>query len=209
MSESKPFDDQGLGDAIRAQRTSADGTDLDSIDRTLVKSGLWKKLTLERIESARGGGTAGGAREILRQVKLAMGDVVERFWPDLVRSAAAQSDHAEGQRLANPANDDDARREATNARKLLALHESTMRSARRRLYEQWARVYVHGKRIDSLLARISGIESTHSRAIEEQRDRYAKLEDAFDEFQKEADQLLDRLDRENLLLKAEARKAAR
>jgi len=209
MTEKQQSNERGLSGAIRAQRNANGEKDLTSLNKTLTKSGLWKKLTLERIESSRNGETDGSDREILQQMKVAMSDVVEKFWQDLVRSAAARIDHSDDPGSASPANDDDVKREVTNARKLLALHESTMQRARYRLYEQWARVYVHDKRIDNLKATISTLGYTHSREIEQQRSRYSKLQYAFDEFQKEADQLLDELDRENLLLKAGARKASR
>lgn len=208
MTEKQQSNERGLSDAIRAQRNANGDTDLTSLNKTLTKSGLWKKLTLERIESSRNGDTDGTDREVLQQMKLAMGDVVEKFWQDLVRSAVARIDRSDDPGSASPANDDDVKREVTNARKLLAMHESTMQRARYRLYEQWAQVYVHDKRIENLKATIHALGYTHTQEIEQQRHRYSKLQYAFDEFQKEADQLLDELDRENLLLKAGARKAA-
>lgn len=205
MSEKFPASRPRLSDAIRAQRTSGDETDLTRLNKTLVKSGLWKKLTLERIESSRDGNTDDADREILNKLKAAMGDIVEQYWQDLVRSAAAKIAHTPEPGTADPANDDDIRREVTNARKLLALHEAAMRQAGHRLYEQWARVYVRSKRIDSLVSRMATLQRTHARELEEQRARYSNLQLAFDEFQQQADLLFDELDRENLRLKESSR----
>ena len=208
MTEKQQSSERGLGDAIRAHRTTSDDIDLTSLNKTLVKSGLWKKLTLERIESARNGDAAGCDREVLQQLKAAMGDLVEQYWQDLVRSAANKIVHSSDAGSADPANEDEVQREVTNARKLLAMHEATMKQARYRLYEQWACVYVRNKRIDSLANAISRVKSRHARELDQQRKRYAKLQDAFEEFQQEADQLLVQLDGENLRLKADARKVA-
>ena len=99
-----------------------------------------------------------------------------------------------------------AQREATNARKLLALHEATMREARFRLYEEWARAYVCNKRVDCLADAIEGMKRSHADELHQQRTRYTKLQEAFEEFQNEADGLLETLDHENYRLKAEARR---
>lgn len=208
MTEKQQSSQRGLDDAIRAHRTTNDNTDLTSLNKTLVKSGLWKKLTLERIESARSGKAEGDDREVLQQLKVEMGDLIEQYWQDLVRSAADKIMHSSEPGSADPANEDDVRREVTNARKLLALHESTMKQARHRLYEQWARVYVRNKRIDCLATAITTIRAAHAQELDRQRSRYAKLQEAFAEFQHEADQLLVQLDSENLRLKANARKTA-
>ena len=185
MTEKQQSSGRDLSDAIRAHRTN-DDIDLTSLNKTLVKSGLWKKLTLERIESARHGDAEGDDREILQQLKTAMGDVIEQYWQDLVRSAAARIEHSSEPGSADPANEDDVVREVTNARKLLAMHESAMKQARYRLYEQWARVYVRNKRIDSLATAIARIQSSHAQELDQQRTRYAKLQEAFDEFQQES-----------------------
>lgn len=208
MSEKHQSRSQKLGGAIRAHRATDDGRDLTSLNRTLVKSGLWKKLTLERIESTRNGDAEGPDREILQQLKAAMGDLVEQYWQDLVRSAAEKIVDSSDPGPADPANEDEVRHEITNARKLLAMHEATMRRARYRLYEERARVYVRNKRIDSLATALGTMRSTHAQELDRQRTRYAKLHEAFEEFQHEADQLLLQLDSENLRLKASARKAA-
>lgn len=204
MSEKNPAGRRRLSDAIRAQRPSGEETDLTRLNKTLVKSGLWKKLTLERIEASRNGVADDADREILNELKVAMGDIVEQYWQDLVRSAAAKVDHTPEAGTADPANDDDIKREVTNARKLLALHEATMRKARYRLYEQWAHVYVRSKRIDCLVAGIAELKTTHAQELEQQRANYSNLQLAFEEFQQQADLLLDELDTENLRLKASA-----
>lgn len=206
MTDKQQSSRRDLSDAIRSHRAADSDSDLTALNKTLVKSGLWKKLTLERIESSRNGDADGSDREVLQRLKAAMGDVVEKFWQDLVRSAADRITHTSDADSASPANDDDVQREITNAKKLLAMHEATMREARFRLYEQWARVYVRNKRIDSLADAMTAMQSAHSQELGQQRTRYAKLQEAFDEFQKEADQLLDQLDRENFRLKADARK---
>ena len=207
MTDKRPSIDRRLTDAIRAQRTSNEHRDLTSLNRTLVKSGLWKQLTLERIESGRNGAADDSEdRVILQHLKSALGDVIEKFWHDLVRSAADKVVRDGDAESAEPANEDDARREATNARKLLALHETSMRQARYRLYEEWARVYVQNKRIECLADAIEVMKRSHGTKLDQQRTRYAKLQEAFEEFQNEADRLLEALDQENFRLKIEARR---
>lgn len=192
---------RGLGNAIRAQRSSLQDIDPTTLNKTLVKSGLWKKATLERIAAAANTDDDEAENEILQQLKAAVGEVVDRHWQDLVRSASATVVSASESDAADSANDDDARREATNARKLLAMHDATMKQARFLLIEERARVYVHGQRIDSLVNSIATLGVSHAKEVEQHRTRYRKLQDAFEEFQDEADRLLEALDRENLRLR--------
>lgn len=206
MTDRQRPDTHGLSAAIQAQRpqsASNDQADLTVLDRTLVKSGRWKKLALERIESVRNGTADVAGQEIIEQLKSDMGELVDQVWQDLVRTAVAKNDSS-----ADPANDEDVKREATNARKLLALHEATMKNARHRLYEEWARVYVSGKRIETLAIRIGALEaendtlkSAHGAELAREQEKYLELHGAFEEFRQEADQLLDELDSENIRLK--------
>lgn len=211
MTERQRPDTHTLSAAIRAQRpepASNDETDLTRLSRTLVKSGTWKKLALDRIEAARNETIDDARDDILEQLKNALGDLVDQVWHDLVRSAAANNDSSAIEGAADPVDDEDVRREATNARKLLALHNATMKNARHRLYEEWARVYVRGKRIDSLAQRIAALEdqngtmnSAYESELAQQQEKFTSLHGAFEEFRQEADQLLDELESENVRLK--------
>lgn len=142
------------------------------LERSLVKSALWKKRTFASIESARSGGLLDAEPAEIEQ---------------------EQQTESDDQR---------------QIRKLLALHVAEMKVARRESHKQLAALFVREQKLDRLRQKVRRLEAdqrrvqkVHQHEMETKHAEYMDLHDAYAQFQKQSDLLLDELDRENSRLK--------
>lgn len=152
-----------ISNAIRAQRESQLAADRENLKDTLVKSSLWKKNTLERIESlTSAGGTdeADGPPVALEDLKQSLLEIVEQHWQALMAQADAQS--------------------------LEYLQE-----------------------IEDLRQTIANLEAENVRLAAQRKDELdaqefeiSALQEAYDQFQRESDSLLNELEKENERLRS-------
>lgn len=217
MAEEQRPPEHPIGKAIRSEPSSKGELDLSKLNTSLVKSSLWKANTLRRIENARAESKGDSGDDVLLSLKRSLLQVIDQhrsaFAPgamptDCQPSVKDRSETVVGQD-GSSRGDLKLRNEYAGMRKALATQVKEVIKARHRLREQEAALQERGDEIRrlrqtvaELRAENSDLSARHKDEVEGQETRLAELEQAYDQFQEQADQLLAELDEENARLRA-------
>jgi len=217
MAEEQRPPEPPIGKAIRSEQSSKGELDLSKLNSSLVKSSLWKANTLRRIENARAESKTGSGDDVLLSLKRSLLQVIDQHRNALVPGATSTDCQPSEKDRSEPvvADEDSSRgdvkmrNEYAGMRKALATQVKEVIKARHRLSEQEAALKERGdeirrlrQTIAELQAENSDLSARHKDEVEGQETRLAELEQAYDQFQKQADQLLAELDEENARLRA-------
>ena len=210
-----------ISKAIRSEQQSSRDADLAKLEKSLAKRSLWKTNTLQRNENARSELNDGGKDAVLQSLKQSLLQLVDQHWQAFVRNSESTdepqpaSEPAAEDSESNVEEDADTRRdlkiqnENTGMRKALALQVKEVIKARRRLREQEAVLQEHSQEIERLRQTISQLQDEKTSLSERHKDelngqkiRLVELQEAYDQFQHQSDQLLSELDAENVRLRS-------
>ncbi|MGI9248214.1 MAG: hypothetical protein ACR2QI_04325 [Woeseiaceae bacterium] len=164
MAEKERPSGLAISNAIRAQRQSSATTDRSNLKDTLVKSSLWKKKTLERIETARSRDAANGETVVLPTDQPSFLDIAEQHWQELV-SDTDSNDHELLQR---------------RSKEIERLQQ----------------------KIEKLEAENVRLLAQHQEELDARSTELLEFQDAYNQFQRESDLLLNELVHENECLRA-------
>lgn len=210
--------------AIPSDQQAGGALDLTKLKKTLTKSSLWKANTLMRIESARSAenneSKVESNNDALHSLKKSLLQVVDEYWQAIERNTGsvavnAPPSHEEGSVTA--AEDNDAARQRDlkirnqyqGMRKALAVQVKEGVIAKRRMQEQEEALLSRDKEISRLQETVAQLQSDnqllakrHQDELDGQMTQLVDLQAAYDQFQRQADQLMNELDEENSRLRS-------
>lgn len=224
MAEKERPSGFAIRNAIRAGRQSSSMTDRSNLSDTLVKGSLWKKNTLQRVDTVQSGDPADGTPAVLHTLKQSLLELVDRHWQELVSNADSKSYERLKKQSCNPVDDNDdtahreeyMHRESSSMREALALHAAEVKDARRRLRTQSATLQRRSEEIERLQQTIvklkaenARLTAEHQNELDAQKVELLEFDEAYNQFQQQSDLLLNELDQENERLRVESRRQNR
>ena len=216
MSEEQRPSGPLISKAIHSARQSGRETDLAQLERTLAKSSLWKANTLQRIEKTRSASRSVSKDDVLQSLKRSLLQLIDQHREALVDEEGSNDQPQPSVETSAPVVDDsDAarrnaklRNEVVGIRKALAQQVNEAAEAKQKLQEQEATLQERNKEIKRLQKKVAGLQeenlklsACHKDDLDGERIRIVELQQAYDQFQQQADQLLSELEEENIRLR--------
>lgn len=216
MAEEQHQSTLRINKAIVSERPVGGELDLQNLKNTLTKSSLWKANTLQRIEDTRAEAGDDGKDALLASLKQSLLKLVDHHWRAYAQKTAAAKVPEQATESASSADDDNevARREAkmqnayAGVRQALAVQVEEVIKVKRRLREQETVLQTRSDEIAELRQTIVELQSENSRLAEHHKGELEgrkvqlfDLQDAYDQFQQQSDQLLSELEQENARLR--------
>ncbi|MGI9232285.1 MAG: hypothetical protein ACR2RD_01525 [Woeseiaceae bacterium] len=205
-----------INKAIVSERQVGGELDLEKLKNSLTKSSLWKANTLQRIENARADAADASKDTVLASFKQSLLKLVDQHWHAHTQNSAPVDTQDQDSQGASPDEDDSeaARREAkmqnayTGVREALAVQVQEVVDVKRRLREQETTLQTRSDEIADLRQTIEELQAENSRLSEHHQGelegrelQLSDLQDAYDQFQQQSDQLLNELEQENARLR--------
>jgi hypothetical protein len=217
MAEQQPPPGLLISKAIQSERQSSRKVDLGKLEETLAKSSLWKANTLQRIEKARSESQSTSKEDVLQSLKRSLLQLIDQHRQAFVDDANSSDERHLEIKPSEPVGEDDsaARRdmklqnECAGLRQALADQVKEVTRTRSQLQEREGAIQERSKVIERLRQTISSLQEENTRLRARHKDdldgekiRIVDLQQAYDQFQQQSDQLLSELEEENLRLRA-------